>query len=183
MEIRSILRPFDHPLGLRRSCSEEWSGLGGCGWFDLIVGRPCSPLSRLISSRRRWFSAWATRRSVMTSSSRLSSCLTSSRARSSAMLCRSRSSSMLSLAPGKGDCAYQKLLCSLSSTVATCLGACCHAQIIEEIQFYRHFDSKAQLISEASAAAFDTALDALAATAAGKRGRAGRKAVAAQYLS
>src|SRR5438094_371471 len=135
MAIRSILRPFDHPLGLRRSCSEEWSVLGGCGWFDLIVGRPCSPLSRLISSRRRWFSAWATRRSVMTSSSRLSSCLTSSRARSSAMLFRSRSSSMSSLAPGEGDGAYQKLLCSLSSTVATCLGACCHAQIIEEIRY------------------------------------------------
>src|SRR5712691_5351267 len=71
----------------------------------------------------------------MTSSSRLSSCLTSSRARSSAMPSRSRSSSMSSLAPVEGDCTYQKPLCSLSWTGATCLGACCHAQIIEEIPF------------------------------------------------
>src|SRR5216683_4390096 len=133
MGMRAVLRRFDQVFGLRRSCSEEWSVWGGGGVLDWTLGRPCSPLSRLISSRRRWFSAWATRRSAMISSSRLSSCLTSSRARSSAMLFRSRSSSLSSLAPVEGDGAYQKLLCSLPSTVATCLGACCHAQIIEEI--------------------------------------------------
>src|SRR4029453_16762373 len=91
----------------------------------------------VVRAGRRWLgrlSRGATRRSARPTSSRVSSRLTRSRARSSAMLFRSRSASMSSLAPGEGDCAYQKLLCSLSSTVATCLGVCCHAQIIEEIR-------------------------------------------------
>ena len=49
--------------------------------------------------------------------------------------------------------------------------------------FYRHFDSKDELIKEASTAAFATILDGLAAAAAGKRGRARLKTVAAKYLS
>jgi TetR/AcrR family transcriptional regulator, transcriptional repressor for nem operon len=49
--------------------------------------------------------------------------------------------------------------------------------------FYRHFDSKDELVKEASAAALATILDGLAAAAAGKRGRTGLKAVAAKYLS
>lgn len=61
MGMRAVLLPFDHALGLRRSCSEEWFWLGGGGVLGLIVGVPCSPLSRLISSRRRWFSAWDAR--------------------------------------------------------------------------------------------------------------------------
>jgi TetR/AcrR family transcriptional regulator, transcriptional repressor for nem operon len=48
--------------------------------------------------------------------------------------------------------------------------------------FYRHFDSKDELIKEASAAALATMLDGLAA-AAGRRGRTGLKTVAAKYLS
>src|SRR6266446_885520 len=55
--IRSVLRPFDQVFGLRRSCSEEWALGGGCGVLALIAGAPCSPLSRLSSSRKRWFSA------------------------------------------------------------------------------------------------------------------------------
>ena len=47
--------------------------------------------------------------------------------------------------------------------------------------FYRHFDSKDELIKEASAAAFATILDGLATAA--KRGRTGLKSVAAKYLS
>src|SRR5712692_6187209 len=35
----------------------EWSLGGGCGVLALIAGAPCSPLSRLSSSRKRWFSA------------------------------------------------------------------------------------------------------------------------------
>src|SRR6266571_2219053 len=80
----AVLLLFDHALGLRRSCSEEWFWRGGGGVLALILGVPCSPLSRLISLRRCWFSAWDARRSA----------LTSSRARSSAMLCRSSSSSI-----------------------------------------------------------------------------------------
>jgi TetR/AcrR family transcriptional repressor of nem operon len=49
--------------------------------------------------------------------------------------------------------------------------------------FYRHFDSKDELIKEASAAALATVLDGLAAAASGKRGRIGLKKVAAKYLS
>jgi TetR/AcrR family transcriptional regulator, transcriptional repressor for nem operon len=49
--------------------------------------------------------------------------------------------------------------------------------------FYRHFDSKDELIKEASTAALATMLDGLAAAAAGKRGRTGLKRVAARYLS
>ena len=49
--------------------------------------------------------------------------------------------------------------------------------------FYKHFESKDQLVTEASAAALATMLDGLAAAAAGKRGWAGLKTVAASYLS
>src|SRR2546430_3361579 len=73
MGMWAVLLLFDHALGLRRSCSEEWFWRGGGGVLALILGVPCSPLSRLISSRRRWISAWAARRSALTSSSRLRS--------------------------------------------------------------------------------------------------------------
>lgn len=49
--------------------------------------------------------------------------------------------------------------------------------------FYRHFESKDQLVTEASAAALTKMLDDLASAAAGKRGRTGLKAVTAKYLS
>ena len=49
--------------------------------------------------------------------------------------------------------------------------------------FYRHFDSKNELVKEASAAALAAILDGLAAAASGKRRRTGLKKVAAQYLS
>jgi TetR/AcrR family transcriptional regulator, transcriptional repressor for nem operon len=49
--------------------------------------------------------------------------------------------------------------------------------------FYRHFDSKNELIKEACAAALATILDGLAAATSEKRGRTGLKTVAAQYLS
>jgi len=49
--------------------------------------------------------------------------------------------------------------------------------------FYRHFESKDQLVTEASAAALTALLDDLASVAAGKRGRTGLKAVATKYLS
>jgi TetR/AcrR family transcriptional repressor of nem operon len=49
--------------------------------------------------------------------------------------------------------------------------------------FYRHFDSKDELIKEASAAALATILDGLAGAASGKRGRTGLKTVVARYLS
>src|SRR5712691_11866321 len=104
--MRSVLRLFDHAFGVRRSCSEARSLGGGCGVLGLSVGWPCSPLSRLISLRKRWISAWAARRAALTSSSRLSSCLTSSRACSSAMLCRSRSSSIVPLPPAERHDVY-----------------------------------------------------------------------------
>jgi len=49
--------------------------------------------------------------------------------------------------------------------------------------FYRHFESKAQLVAETSAAAITTMTDRLACAVSGKRGRAGLKAAAAAYLS
>jgi TetR/AcrR family transcriptional regulator, transcriptional repressor for nem operon len=49
--------------------------------------------------------------------------------------------------------------------------------------FYRHFDSKNELIKEATSAALAMILDGLAAAASGKRGRTGLKTVAAKYLS
>jgi TetR/AcrR family transcriptional repressor of nem operon len=48
--------------------------------------------------------------------------------------------------------------------------------------FYRHFDSKEQLVAEATAAALDTILDTLAGAASGKKGRNGLKAASAVYL-
>src|SRR6266542_4212614 len=122
--MRAVLLPFDHALGLGRSCSEDRSLGGGCGVLGLIVGRPCSPLSRLISLRRRWISAWAARRSALTSSSRLSSCLTSARACSSTMLCRSRSSSIGSLAPAERHDVSCAPVCPFFPFVATryCMG-------------------------------------------------------------
>src|SRR6266487_4985866 len=117
--MRSVLRPFDHAFGVRRSCSEERSLGGGCGVLGLIAGCPCSPLSRLISLRRRWMSAWAARRSARTSSSTLSSRLTSARACSSAMLCRSRSSSIVPLAPAERHEVYCASVCPFSPLVAT----------------------------------------------------------------
>src|SRR6266567_9320932 len=136
--MRSSLRPFDHAFGVRRSCSEERSLGGGCSVLGLIVGWPCSPLSRLISSRRRWFSAWATRRSALTSSSTLSSRLTSSRACSSTILCRSRSSSIVPLAPVERCRVYCEPLCQPSSVVATRQGMGFQPPIFEVIQNFRH---------------------------------------------
>ena len=49
--------------------------------------------------------------------------------------------------------------------------------------FYRHFESKDQLVTEASSIALAAILDGLVSAAAGKRGRAGLKAVVAKYLS
>ena len=49
--------------------------------------------------------------------------------------------------------------------------------------FYRHFDSKDELVKEASAAALAAMINGLAAAASGKRGRTGLKSVAAKYLS
>jgi len=48
--------------------------------------------------------------------------------------------------------------------------------------FYRHFESKEQLVAEATAAALDTLLDALSSAAGGKKGRNGLKAVSAAYV-
>ena len=48
--------------------------------------------------------------------------------------------------------------------------------------FYRHFESKEQLVAEATATALDTLLDTLASAAAGKKGRNGLKAASAVYL-
>src|SRR6516165_1004662 len=93
--------------------------VGGGGVLDWTLGLPCSPLSRLISSRRRWFSAWAARRSAITSSSMLRSRLTSARACSSTMLCRSRSSSIVPLAPVARGGVYDEPLCQIPSVVAT----------------------------------------------------------------
>src|SRR6266566_4956086 len=131
--MRSSLRPFDHAFGVRRSCSEERSLGGGCGVLGLIVGWPCSPLSRLISLRRRWISAWAARSSALTSSSRLSSRLTSSRACSSAMLCRSRSSSIVPLAPAERHYVYCVPVCPFSPLVATCYSMGFQPRIFEVI--------------------------------------------------
>src|SRR6266852_5466936 len=135
MGMRSVLRRFDQVFGLRRSCSEEWSVWGGCGVLDWTLGLPCSPLSRLISSRRRWFSAWAARRSAITSSSTLSSRLTSSRACSSTMLCRSRSSSIVPLAPVARGGVYGEPLCQIPSVVATRQGMGFQPPIFEMIQY------------------------------------------------
>src|SRR6266581_9457276 len=132
--MRSSLRPFDHAFGVRRSCSEERSLGGGCGVLGLIVGWPCSPLSRLISLRRRWISAWAARSSALTSSSRLSSRLTSSRACSSAMLCRSRSSSIVPLAPAERHYVYCVPVCPFSPLVATCYSMGFQPRIFEVIR-------------------------------------------------
>src|SRR5713101_8811928 len=133
MGMRSVLWRFDQVFGLRRSCSEEWSVWGGCGVLDWTLGLPCSPLSRLISSRRRWFSAWAARRSAITSSSTLSSRLTSSRACSSTMLCRSRSSSIVPLAPVARGGVYGEPLCQIPSVVATRQGMGFQPPIFEMI--------------------------------------------------
>ena len=49
--------------------------------------------------------------------------------------------------------------------------------------FYRHFDSKDQLIEEACAEAIATMMDRLASAASQRSGRAGLKAATAAYLS
>jgi TetR/AcrR family transcriptional regulator, transcriptional repressor for nem operon len=67
--------------------------------------------------------------------------------------------------------------------VATGLAELMSAAGLTHGGFYRHFDSKDELIKEASAAAFATILDGLAAAAAGKPGRARLKTIAAKYLS
>ena len=67
--------------------------------------------------------------------------------------------------------------------VATGLAELMSAAGLTHGGFYRHFDSKDELIKEASAAALATILDGLTAAAAGKRGRTGLKRVAAKYLS
>jgi TetR/AcrR family transcriptional repressor of nem operon len=48
--------------------------------------------------------------------------------------------------------------------------------------FYRHFESKEQLVAEATAAALDTLLDSLSRAAGGKKGRSGLKAALAVYV-
>src|SRR5260221_14202540 len=48
--------------------------------------------------------------------------------------------------------------------------------------FYRHFESKEQLVAEATAAALDTLLHTLASAASGKKGRNGLKAALAVYV-
>jgi TetR/AcrR family transcriptional regulator, transcriptional repressor for nem operon len=48
--------------------------------------------------------------------------------------------------------------------------------------FYRHFESKEQLVADATAAALDTILDTLASAPAGKKGRTGFKAAIAMYV-
>src|SRR5260221_12604298 len=48
--------------------------------------------------------------------------------------------------------------------------------------FYRHFESKDQLVTEALAAALDTLLHTLASAASGKKGRNGLKAALAVYV-
>ena len=48
--------------------------------------------------------------------------------------------------------------------------------------FYRHFESKEQLVSEAMAAALDTLLVTLSSAAGGKKGRNGLKAALAAYV-
>ena len=48
--------------------------------------------------------------------------------------------------------------------------------------FYRHFESKEQLVAEATAAALDTLLDTLTSAASGKKGRNGLKAALAAYV-
>jgi TetR/AcrR family transcriptional repressor of nem operon len=48
--------------------------------------------------------------------------------------------------------------------------------------FYRHFESKEQLVAEATAAALDTLLDTLASAASGKKGRNALKAALAVYV-
>ena len=48
--------------------------------------------------------------------------------------------------------------------------------------FYRHFESKEQLVAEATAAALDTLLDTLASAASGTKGRNGLKAALAAYV-
>src|ERR1700693_4391263 len=48
--------------------------------------------------------------------------------------------------------------------------------------FYRHFDSKEQLVAEAAAVALDTLVDTLTSAASGKKGRNGLKAALAAYL-
>jgi TetR/AcrR family transcriptional repressor of nem operon len=49
--------------------------------------------------------------------------------------------------------------------------------------FYRHFDSKDQLVAEACAAAFDSVAEKLMAALPGSAERCGLEAVAANYLS
>jgi len=48
--------------------------------------------------------------------------------------------------------------------------------------FYRHFESKEQLVAEATATALDTILDTLASAASAKKGRNGLKAASAVYV-
>src|SRR5260370_17141170 len=48
--------------------------------------------------------------------------------------------------------------------------------------FYRHLESKEQLVSEATAAALDTLLETLSSAAGGKKGRNGLKAALAVYV-
>jgi TetR/AcrR family transcriptional regulator, transcriptional repressor for nem operon len=48
--------------------------------------------------------------------------------------------------------------------------------------FYRHFESKEQLVAEATAAALDTLFDTLAGASSGKKGRNALKAALAVYL-
>src|SRR2546426_2210250 len=147
MGMRAVLWRFDQVFGLRRSCSEEWSVWGGCGVLDWTLGLPCSPLSRLIESRRRWFTAWAARRSAITSSSTLSSRLTSSRVCASTMLCRSRSSSILPLAPVARGGVYGEPLCQISSVVATRQGMGFQPPIFEVIPSHSPFNTRVRICS------------------------------------
>jgi TetR/AcrR family transcriptional regulator, transcriptional repressor for nem operon len=53
---------------------------------------------------------------------------------------------------------------------------------LPQVGFYRHFESKEQLVAEATAAALATLLDTLAGASAGKKGRNTLKAALAVYL-
>ena len=48
--------------------------------------------------------------------------------------------------------------------------------------FYRHFESKEQLVAEATASALDSMLDALGSAASGKKGGNGLKAALGEYV-
>src|SRR5947209_2361640 len=84
------------PWGLdsRRSFSEDRSLLG---LFALMFGLPCSPLSRLFSSRRRWISSACSCTLACRVSTRFIRYLTTWRRPSSSMVLGSKSSNILTV--------------------------------------------------------------------------------------